>query len=125
MAPFRQHGLADRLAGEQVVAEINRIEPPIPGTMRGQPAAGGAALAVLLVMPVLRHDEFRLQRHGAVVTGCDHGGGKHCVEILGLVLAALAVRAVRAVNLPGAMILGAVQCDQHVPAQAAHRVQAA
>ena len=76
-------------------------------------------------MPVLRHDEFRLQRHGAVVTGRHHGGGKHCVKILRLVLAALAVRAVRAVNLLGAMILGAVQRDQQVPAEAAHRVEAA
>jgi hypothetical protein len=76
-------------------------------------------------MPVLRHDEFRLQRHGAVVTGRHHGGGQHGVEILNLVLATLAVRAMRAVNVPGAMILGAVQRDQHVPVQTAHCVQAA
>jgi hypothetical protein len=57
-----QDGLAKRLAGEQVVAEIDRIECGVAPSMRGQPALGGGVLAILLLRAVLRGDEFRLQR---------------------------------------------------------------
>jgi hypothetical protein len=39
--------------GEQVVAEIDRAEPGMTRAMGGQPALGGAHLAVLLLRPVL------------------------------------------------------------------------
>jgi hypothetical protein len=52
-------------------------------------------------------------------------GGEHCVEILGLVLAALAVRTVRAMDFVRAMEFRSVQRDQHMPVQPAHGIQAA
>jgi len=57
---------ADRLAGEQVVAQIDRLQPGVASAVTLQPAPNRPALAVLLVVTVLRHDEFRLQRHHPV-----------------------------------------------------------
>jgi hypothetical protein len=129
----RQHGLANRLAGEQIVAEIDRLEPRIPRAMRRQPAARGTAFAILLVVPILRNNEFRLQRHDPVMSRRDKSGGEHGVEILDLVpslrlgqaLAAFAMGTVRATDLVRAMEFGAVERDQYMPVQAAHGVQAA
>ena len=125
VAVLVQHGPADRLAGEQVVAKIHRLEPGIPGRMRRQPAAGGAAFAVLLVVAVLRLDELRLQRHGTVMTRRHHGGGEHGVEILGLALAALAVGAVGTMILSEQWNSVPSQRDQHVPIEAPHGIQPA
>ena len=122
---FVQHGLADGLAGEQVVSEIHWLEPGILGTVRRQPAADRPALAVLLVVAILRNDELRFQRHGAIMTWRHHGGGQQGVEILGLVLAALAVGAVWTADRVGAMVLGAVPSDQHVAVEDPHGIQAA
>jgi hypothetical protein len=47
------------------------------------------------------------------------------VEILDLVLAALAMGAVRTADRVGAMVLGAVPCDQHVAIEDPHGIQAA
>lgn len=82
-----QHRLAERLAGEQVIAEINRIEGGVAPSMRGQPALGRHGLAILLLGPVLRDDEFRLQRDDFVMSGRHQRGGQHGVEIFGLALA--------------------------------------
>src|SRR4051812_12365107 len=57
------HRLADRLAGIKIVAEIDRVQPFVAGAMALEPAPHGAALAVLLVVTVLRPDELRLERH--------------------------------------------------------------
>src|SRR4051812_27316603 len=48
-----QHRLAERLAREQIVAEIDRIKGAVAPSMRGQPALGGGGLAILLRRPVL------------------------------------------------------------------------
>ena len=77
--------------------------------MGAQPAPNGAAFAILFLVTVLRHDEFRFQRHRAVMPGRHYGCGQHCMEILDFVLPAFAMRAVRAMGLPRAMVLGAVQ----------------
>lgn len=69
MARGVQHGLAERLAGEQLVAEIDRIEGAVGPAVRGQPAFGGGVLAILLLRPVPRGDERRLQRDDLVVAG--------------------------------------------------------
>src|ERR1700692_1866829 len=63
MPACRPHRLADRLAGVEIVAEIDGIEPCIAWAMGGEPASRRHALAVLLVVPILRHDELRLQRY--------------------------------------------------------------
>ena len=52
------HGLAQGLAGEQVVAEIDRIELGVARPVAGQPSLGGGVLAVLLFRTVLRRNEF-------------------------------------------------------------------
>ena len=59
------------------------------------------------------------------MAGRHHGRGQQGVEILDLVLAALAVRTVGARNLVGAVVLRAIQCDQQPAVQAAHRLHAA
>src|SRR4051812_31969082 len=59
---LREHRLAHRLAGIEVVAKIHRIEPGQAGAVPSKPAPYGAALAVLLVVPVLRPDELRGER---------------------------------------------------------------
>ena len=49
-----QHRLAERLAGEQIVAEIDRVKRGVALAVRGQPALRGLVLAILLLRPVLR-----------------------------------------------------------------------
>ncbi len=79
--------------------------------MRRQLAARGTTLAVLFVVRVLGHDKFRLQRHDPVMSGRDNRGGEHGVEIFGLVLAAFALLAVRAMDCVRAMEFRSVQRD--------------
>ncbi len=76
-------------------------------------------------MTVLGHDEFRLQRHHPVVIGRYDRRRHHRVEVLGPVLAALAGRALLAMNLVRHVIFGAVQSDQQVAAKLAESLQAA
>src|SRR4051812_20421386 len=75
-------------------------------------------------MAVLGHDEFRFQRHHPVVIRRHHRRRHHRVEVLGPVLAALAGRALLAMNLARHVIFGAVQGDQHVAAKLAESLQA-
>ena len=121
----RPHRLADRLAGEQVVAQIDRLQPGVAPAMALQPAPDRPAFAVLLLVAVLGHDEFRLQRHHPVVVGRHDRRRHHRVEVLGPVLAALAGRALLAMDLARHVIFGAVQGDQHVAAKLAESLQAA
>ena len=55
-----QHSRAERLAGEQVVTDIDRIKCGVALPMRSQPALGSRLLAILLFRPVPRDDELRL-----------------------------------------------------------------
>ena len=59
---------------------------------------------------------FRLQRHDVIVSGSDNGRCQHGVEVLGLglVLATQARRTMRAADVVGTEILGAIEGDQHV-----------
>src|SRR5271170_971450 len=50
MPARRLHRLADRLAGVEVVAEIDGIEPCVARAMGGEPTSRRHALAVLLVV---------------------------------------------------------------------------
>jgi hypothetical protein len=47
----------DRLAGKQIVTEIDRPEVREAGAVTGQPSFRGIALAILLLRPVLRRDK--------------------------------------------------------------------
>ena len=46
--------LAQRLAGKEIIAEINRIEPGIVRPVGPQPPLGGGILAVLFLRAILR-----------------------------------------------------------------------
>ena len=76
-------------------------------------------------MAVLGHDELRLQRHHPVVIGRHDRRRHHRVEVLGLVLAALAGRALLAMNLARHVVFRAVQGDQHMIPELAESLQAA
>ena len=125
MAAGVQHRLAERLAGEQIVTEIDRVKLGVALGVRGQPALGRHVLAVLLLRPVLRDDELRLQRDHLIVPGCHQRGRQHAVVILGPAIASDPRRAVRAMDLPRTVIFGAVQRDQRAPIEPAEHVEAA
>jgi hypothetical protein len=76
-------------------------------------------------MAILGHDEFRLQRHHPVVLGRHERRRHQRVEVLDLVLAALAGRALLAMDLARHVIFGAVQGDQHMIPKPAKVLQAA
>lgn len=123
--------MAQRLAGEPIVAEKHRTEGGVARAMRGEPALGGGVLAILLLRAILRDDEFRLKRDHAVMPGRHQRGGEHGVETLGFALARLVGlaaqpgRTLRAADLARAVILGAVERDEQPPVQAAEGVEAA
>src|SRR5712671_2838369 len=125
MSAHRPNRLADRLAGVEVVAQIDRIEPDVAWAMGGKPASRRHALAVLLVVPVLRHNEFRLQRHNPVMARRHQRCGHQRMEIFSRAAAALARRAVRATQLRRAEIFRAVERDQHVMPQPPKRLKTA
>jgi hypothetical protein len=66
----------------------------------------------------LRHDELRGERHGVLMAGRHDGGRQKGVEVLGGLAGTGAGRAGRAVDLGRAVVLGAIQRDQHARAQA-------
>src|SRR5258708_37671189 len=63
MPAHRPNRLADRLAGVEGVAQIDGMEPCVAWAMGGEPASRRHALAILLVVPVLRNDELWPQRN--------------------------------------------------------------
>ena len=118
------NGLANRLAGVQGVAEIDRPEGLVFGRIAIQPSFQRVEFAVLLGCIVLWLNELRPQRHHAVVAGVHQRGRKYCVKILNLASATAGSSAAQlAMHLGGAMKLSAVQRDQASPAQPAKRLQ--
>ena len=115
-----EDGLADGLAGVQVVGEVDGPERGEHGAEAPQPALGRLALAVLLVVALAPGEELRGQRQREVPPGRDDGGGEHLVEVLDAAVGAPAARAAGALDVAGAEVLGAVEGDQHMPAQHAH-----
>src|SRR5260370_24884368 len=85
--------LADGLGGVEVVAEIDGIEPCVAWAMGGEPASRRHALAILLVVPVLRNDELWLQRNDPAMARRDQRRRHQRMEIFGRAAAALARRA--------------------------------
>ncbi len=117
VAACRRDGHGNRLAGEKVVAEVDRPQALQALAVGGQPALGGIALAVLFLGPVLGGDELRHQgqRHG--VARCDGRGGQHGMVAFRFAVGAFARQALRAGKLLRAEVLRAVEGDQHAPAE--------
>ena len=111
-------GAGERLAGVEVVAEIDRAEAGEGGPMRGEPALGGGALAILLLRPVLRRDELRRPGQDLGVARRHQAGAEEGVEVLDAAIRAAAARALRAADLARAEVLAAVERDQQPPVQA-------
>ena len=98
VASLGEHGLAHRLVGKQIVAEVDRVEPGIVGTVGGQPATCRTALTILFLRAILRGDELWLERHDMIVPRCNQGGTQHGMVVLGLAIAAPPLRALLAVD---------------------------
>jgi hypothetical protein len=75
--------------------------------MLGQPALDRVALAILLLRPVLKDNEFRRQGQDMLVAGCDDAGAQERMEIFGATIRTLARRAARAMDLARAAVFGA------------------
>src|SRR3954462_11127005 len=74
-----------------------------------EPAPHGAALAVLLVVTVLRPDELGLERHDLGVARRHDGGTHHRVEVLGRRAGGGAPRTVWTGDPGGAVMAGSVE----------------
>jgi len=118
-------GLAQGLAGEQIVAEIDRAKPGVVRPVGRQPPLRSGVLTVLFFRAILRGNEFWFERDDLVVPGSDQSYPQHRVEILLLALAALPGRAIVSMDVLGAEILGPVEGDQHMVSQPLERLQAA
>ena len=128
---------AEGLAAVQIVAEQDRPVGEQSGDVGGQPALGGVALAILLALllgqvgpvgggVVLGLDEQRHEREDAVVAVGDDAGREHGVEeLLGLVLADMAGRALLAMDAVRAMELDPVEGDEQAAVEAQEGVEAA
>src|SRR5258708_4964123 len=117
MPAHRPNRLADRLAGVEVVAQIDGMEPCVGRAVGGEPTSRRHALAVLLVVPVLRHNDLWLQRNDPAMARRPRRRGPQRMEIFGGAAAAFARRAARTMQLRRAVIFRAVECDQHMMPQ--------
>ena len=63
----RAESLSCLVAGIEIVAEIDRLEPRASRSVPLQPAPRRPALAILLGRPVLWGDELRRERHHPVM----------------------------------------------------------
>ena len=90
---------AHRLSGIQIIAQIDgAVELAEFHAVRMQPAFDRFDFAVLFFVAVLRGDKLRYQRYSLIVSGGDHGGHHHGVEILPVLAFALPGRALIAFN---------------------------
>lgn len=84
----REHRFGHRLGAKQVVAQVDGPHPGDAFGVRGEPAFGSVAFAILLVRTVLRSDELRHQRHGPAVAGSRQRGAQHGMAVLDNAVAA-------------------------------------
>ena len=114
---MQEHLTAERLMGVEIVAQQGVIAGG--GTLRlgGQPAFGGVDFAVLFDLPVLRHNEFRAQRHDLSVARTDDHRSDGAVEMRGLAVGVADTGTMGAVDVFGlrGKIPGGVQRDERVP----------
>src|SRR5258708_17040294 len=98
-------GGGDGLTGEEVVAEIDRPIAQEGRAMLGEPALGGAALAVLLLRAVLRDDELGRQRQDLRVAGCHEACAEKGMEALDATVGSAPRGALRAADLARGEVL--------------------
>src|SRR5271165_6359437 len=103
----------------------NRPQVREAGAVAGQPALGGVALAILLLRPVLRCDEFRRQRQDPLVARCNDAGTEEGVEVFRAAIGTPPCRTLPAFDLARAVVLGPVERDQPPPVQTLERRQGA
>ena len=123
MAAAGQDRLAERLIGIEIIAEIDRIEPLDALAMGDEPAARGAAFAILLVVAVLRLHELRSQGQRPIMARRHDAGGQKGMKIFDGAIGAFARRAILARQLVRTEILRSVEGDQGPIAQAAQARQ--
>src|ERR1019366_820784 len=111
-------GSDDRLAGEEIITEIDRPEVSDRCAVPGQPALRGVAFTILLLCPVPRHDEFWREGQDLLVAWRNQAGTQEGMEALRAAVRTLPHRAVPALDLARAEMLGPVQRDQRPPTQA-------
>jgi hypothetical protein len=112
-------GLGDRLAGEEIVAQVDRPKVRHRRTEPGQPAFGGVPLTVLLLRSVLGRDELGWQRQDAGIAGRHDGGAQKGVEVSAV--RTPPGRAAFAMDLARAKVLRPVQRDQRPATEALKR----
>ena len=100
-----------RLSRIQVIAQVKRSQVLIARVILIQPSFGGIVFTVLFAGTILGDDEFGSKRNHAMMFGCHDGGAQYVVMIRGDALAG-AGAALAAVNVPGVVELGGVECDQ-------------
>ena len=76
------NGQANRLAGIQGIAEVDRLEYLVSCSIFIRPSLPRIEFAVLFGRIVLRFDELRAQQHHAVVVGGHQRGRQYPVKIL-------------------------------------------
>jgi len=91
--------LGYRLAGKEIVPEIDRPEMGHFRPVFGEPALGGLALAILLLRLVLWRDEFRRQRHDPLVAGRHQAGAEKGMEVFGATVRTAPRAAILAMDL--------------------------
>ena len=123
--PLWRDGLGDRLAGEEIVAEIDWPQTGEPRAVCREPALGGVALAILLLRAVLGRDEFRHQGKRLRLARRDDRRRQHGMVAFDHAVGALAGEALRAAELLRAEIFGAVERDEGAAAEPLEGAQAA
>jgi hypothetical protein len=118
-------GGSDGLAGEEVVAEVDRAIRPHGRAMLGEPPLGRVALAVLLLRAILRDHELRRERQNLVMAGCHDAGAEKAMEVLGAAIRAPPRGAGGAMDFARGEVLAAIECHQQPPAQMLKRLQPA
>ena len=89
---------ANWLIGKQVVTKIDRFVHCVGCCVFFEPASRSSGFTVLLVMPVLWHDEFGRQRYNLVVARGDDHRAENRMEVLRFPVASITMRAIIAVD---------------------------
>lgn len=110
-----QEKLTSRLMTMQIISQHRHTASGKTLCMTLYPALDRFLLAILLVMTILRSDEFRLQREDFFFPWCTQHGGHHHVRVIGLILAHLHAT-IGTVDALRPEVLRTIQGEQACPA---------